>query len=1091
MTLFELATKRELGLKAWRRLDGQLFQLTNVIMERLEPFVEVEFARLPENERLAALDGVADVLESRHFSDDAVLTANLDENAIIASLSKIVFETKANHLLSVDAQEYFDLILRETVAHLAEIAITLPSFQGRTLKELLARDSEIISLLREVLERMPRRESRRALTRSQEFKLTFDREMTRFLDRVEIFGVTQFGPSRKYSLNIAYIGLTLDAKVESETDTAAKAPGQVVELGHETNIENAVASCQYLYIRGEAGSGKTTLLRWLALQSVTKSHTRQLYHWNKVTPFLVELRRFAKSDLPGPQELLKSLPRHVSDRSPDGWVHDVLESGSGAILLDGVDEFPADRRPSLRRWIESVAESYPGIPIVVTSRPSATPSDWLNSLSFVSADLLPMSRAHVASFVSHWHSAISREDPDEHAIEKADAFRRSMLAALTRSHPLRQLASNPLLCALLCALNWERRQQLPKSRISIYRTALEMLLYRRDHERTVAYDAPPMAEVGMQYEDMITVLGALAYWFTLTGQADADERRVVAKVGKTIKEMPGLDLTGEEAYRALLARSGVLREPTPGRVDFIHKSFQEYLAAIRCLEEDSIEELLKNSTRDSYREVIVMACGCARPKEAEAIIGQLLTQSSKARISKARKSYLHLLAVSCLEVTKEYSIELKARVYDNVASLTPPSSLQSARVLATLGDDVFKILPTDVRSLSERTAIATLNCAAIAGSPPSNAIFQNAALDTRASIRKALLSLWGLFDPTDYACTVLNRAEGHEWRLQVSDPYVLGGLSSVKKIKSLECSFSGPIGGEELEPLDASRALVSLAIRDNPRIVSLQLIPHMSRLRGLRLVNCPNLQLIEGLAQARYLSVLEIDGIPVELSSDSIENFVNLRSLRIHDSLALASPRILRNFGRLQRLDLGGRCGVGSTGSLGYSSSLGTLILSRCLELRQVNGLGSLTKLQRLVVRDCPELESLWGIADAADSLSELTISDVEHLPDFRFIGTLRNLRSLRLERCTIDRLDSLLNLNQLEVLHIEECTVENVVDLSPLTRRGVEIRGLSPDGQPISAHSVLHDLGDTADHLDIEGYLFEDQNLEIDILLEEFGIDD
>src|SRR2546430_10159569 len=59
----------------------------------------------------------------------------------------------------------------------------------------------------------------------------------------------------------------------------------------------------------------------------------------------------------------------------------------------------------------------------------------------------------------------------------------------------------------------------------------------------------------------------------------------------------------------LLLRSGLLREYSAGQVDFVHKTFQEYLAAKRIVETDSIEMLARHATDDSYREVIVMAVG--------------------------------------------------------------------------------------------------------------------------------------------------------------------------------------------------------------------------------------------------------------------------------------------------------------------------------------------------------------------------------------------------------------------------------------------------------------------------------------------------
>jgi hypothetical protein len=241
---------------------------------------------------------------------------------------------------------------------------------------------------------------------------------------------------------------------------------------------------------------------------------------------------------------------------------------------------------------------------------------------------------------------------------------------------------------------------LPQRRIEIYRAALEMLLRRRDFERQLS----PRIDVALEFDDRMAILQDLAYWFTLNGWADVDAERLRAKVATIIENMPQLKVSADAVYTFLMARSGVLREPVPGRIDFIHKTFQEYLAAIRFVEEDAIDNLLRNADRDEYQEVIVMAAGCARQHEAERLITTLLDRAAQPRQTHARRARFRLLAIGCFEVTSRISPEVAGRILDNLRELVPPTTLRAARVLAGLGEDVLGIMPAGGQKLAESAA---------------------------------------------------------------------------------------------------------------------------------------------------------------------------------------------------------------------------------------------------------------------------------------------------------------------------------------------------------------------------------------------------
>src|SRR5262249_41887161 len=193
MSLVELANARGIGLIPQRRLNRQLEQLAEAIADKLDPVVESAAARIPANERNAALAGVATAFELADLSDEALFDANLDESKLLTVIEEQSASARSSLALSEQAEALYRLVLRESVAHLTEVVVTLPSFQQRATKELLSRDNEIIDLLREVLDRMPQRDLLHGSTPDAQFRLDYCREVARRFDQVEIFGITVSG----------------------------------------------------------------------------------------------------------------------------------------------------------------------------------------------------------------------------------------------------------------------------------------------------------------------------------------------------------------------------------------------------------------------------------------------------------------------------------------------------------------------------------------------------------------------------------------------------------------------------------------------------------------------------------------------------------------------------------------------------------------------------------------------------------------------------------------------------------------------------------------------------------------------------------
>lgn len=696
-----------------RRLTAMFDRFAEAVAERLEPIIESEFRSVPEHERLAAINAVCDTFAQASLRDEDFFAADLDAG----HLARSIRARKLTELLSADATELYDLLLRECCGYVIEISRGLPTFSVNVLTELLRRDREILDGIREVLERLPQRD------RGAGFEYDYRQLVARKLDRVEMFGVAQTDASRRYPLSVAYVSLT------ASTD----------ETGPARRVEKLLVNVRRVLIRGEAGLGKTTLLHWIAVRSALRDFPPSLQEWNRTIPFFVPLRRYVHQDLPAPEQFFDEVGRHIADEMPRGWAQASLRAGRAVLLVDGVDEFPESRRDDVRRWLGDLIAAFPQARFVVTSRPAAIDATWLQADDFSILTLQPMARQDVQEFIQRWHDAIRSVHNDEDTHREVDDFRRAMMAQVeTRSH-LRKLARYPLLCALLCALNRHRRSTLPTNRMELYEVALQLLLEQLDAEKKI--DAVP----GLDRREKLLLLGDLAYWLIRNGYSETDRERVIDQFRQSLRTMAHVKSDEYGVYLHLLERSGLLREPVADRVDFVHRTFQEYLAASAAINADDVGTLVANAHSHQWHGVLVMAVGHASRRQRMELITGLL-----------KRGDVDLLTVACMETAPELSPELREQVEERATQLLPPKSIAQATSLAAAGEFVLDLLAA-CEPTTELEAAATVRALAETGEEDALPIIATHVSGPHDDVFLELLRNWPMFEHELYAETVLTK----------------------------------------------------------------------------------------------------------------------------------------------------------------------------------------------------------------------------------------------------------------------------------------------------------------------------------------------
>ena len=736
-----------------RRRARRFFEDIEIpISRRLMALRDTEYSDVPDNEWFAAVSAAGETFERARLSPEILISADLNPLFLERQVRK-GFPSATRDLASSSTALY-DRIVSEGCAYVIQIADALPHFEVGVFSELLGRTTQLLTQINDLLERLPQPEGDTDVT--QRFATAYRRHIAIKLDKLEILGVDF--PSRRYPLSVAYISL----------QARGSRPGVL-----DQRIESVLANSPRTLLLGPAGSGKTTLMQWLAVRCANADLPGPLVEWNGIFPFLIRLRNYVNRSLPRPENFIEGVSSQLVGEMPTGFVHGLMRSGRALILADGVDELPEAQRIMAHEWLNDLMMSFPGARYVVTSRPEAINQQWPGIENFSLAEVLPMTPMDVRTFVEHWHAAVGTEIVESDDKQLLASCQAALLDAITNDRHLYRLAVNPLLAALMCALNRARGADLPRNRQELYEAALTMLLDQRDQRRRVV----PSDGVRLSRSDKIVILSDLALWMIRNGLSEASSQRVSDQMARSLSKLR--DVPGDVimVFRYMLERSGLLREPSSGQVDFIHRTFQEYLAAKAIVDNDAIEELIRNVNDHNWREVILMAAGLARPGECEELICGLMELESPTPRT-------NLLAVGCLHAASRLDPTIRKPVEDLVHALLPPRTVEQAELLSAAGDLLLDLLP-EYPPHNENETIATIRAAALIGGERAVRTLQTLfSMSSEANhlassnVGRELINAWLYLDPLEYGKYIL--AELNPRTLTVPDGRVLPSVQFLR-----------------------------------------------------------------------------------------------------------------------------------------------------------------------------------------------------------------------------------------------------------------------------------------------------------------------
>ena len=770
-----------------KKILNHFTRTEEMVADQLLSTLEHEYRDLDEGERNAAIIAVTMTFERARLTDKQLFTTDLDRLYLYQFIRR--FAGNATSGLSEGGIALYERVLEQCCGYIIVIADKLPGFQVDAFAELLRRSRQILDRQDEMLRLLPETSKDQ---QHASVDIAYRQLLVRVFDRLQLLGL-DFS-SQWYSLSIAYINLTIASAQKISAD----------------KFEAWLAECPRLVISGRAGSGKTTVLQWVAVQAARRAFTQAAGPLNGRTPFFIRLREYVGADLPPPERFLDKLAPMLAPKA-ESWPREQMESGKALLLIDGVDELPEAQRIAAVTWLSQLIGLFPGAGYVVTTRPGAldvtdrsrtTALAQLQELGFVTAELEPMDPVLIRQFVTQWHTAVGDALTDEAARQQLTAGEAKLIATIEHDRFLRDLADTPLLAGLICALNQHLKAQLPKRRGEIFETALTMFR-QRDLDRGIA------GPVQLDQAASNHLLGDLALWLVRNAAAEASEQAARQAIASSAASLASAPQDTDGLYRYLVLRSGLLRELTAGHVDFVHRTFQEYLAAKSLVASSNIGELIRNAADDQWREVVILAAGQGNTQQTSDLLRGLLRPTWRGKNRYRRR----LLAVACMEEVISADPRVIADIHDTVPELLPPRSTTQAEALSHVGERLLPLLEQhQPRTTGEK--VAAIRAATLIGGREAMPVIANLAKDADYQVSQELQRAWLYFDGLDFAEKVL--APVGVDTLTLNQMSLLPYLPKVPSITRLTLRFYGLTQPPSLRVLDELPRLQELSVASIP-----------------------------------------------------------------------------------------------------------------------------------------------------------------------------------------------------------------------------------------------------------------------------------
>jgi hypothetical protein len=315
-------------------------------------------------------------------------------------------------------------------------------------------------------------------------------------------------------------------------------------------LVDLVLKHKVLYLEGEAGSGKTRSIR----NTITRMCSSDFHKTHKLVPFLIGYPDFYRIHGLSIEHLMQSDAFKAVAELLD-------ESVQVAIFIDGIDELVLrDRniREELKTIFDSVARCDKAR-IILTTRPLNL-GDYDEILPEKSA-AYEIERMSIKQVMHMLKTACESAKISERLwgdIQESDLFK--------------QLPRNPISTLLLAQIINDNQHDLPSNLTDVYSRYIEIMLGGWDIQKGL--------QSRQEYEFSLSILGDIAEYFINNDLACIGEAEALNFFQNYLGQR-NTQIGAEELYKRCLSRSGIVLLDHAQRFCFKHRSFAEFLYALK------------------------------------------------------------------------------------------------------------------------------------------------------------------------------------------------------------------------------------------------------------------------------------------------------------------------------------------------------------------------------------------------------------------------------------------------------------------------------------------------------------------------------
>jgi HEAT repeat protein len=461
------------------------------------------------------------------------------------------------------------------------------------------------------------------------------------------------------------------------------------------------STSQKFVLLGVPGSGKTSLMSYFAVMLAQKQpEILGLAADTDLLPIIIKIRDLAKraEHLSFLDYIRQFASGNLQVKElPTGFFEYWLDDGRALILLDGLDEVANEaKRYEIVNQIEVFLGQYPENRTIITSRPAGYKSAFFRTEEFPRYVLESFDDDKLEIFIKKWY--ISRfEDPEE-----SQRRQESLRKALVEQKRIKELARNPLLLTII-ALIHRYEAYLPRQRHKLYDRAVKTLLTNWDAGKELNYKLP--CEY-LHHDDVERLMQQLAYWIhTHGGTGDKeggtliDKEELIKQLKQFIAEEKSIKphqakAEAERFVAHIQERAGLLNEQGQDCYAFVHKTFQEYLAAqeIKDRQEGDgdevvLEHIQKYLHDPHWREVLLLLIAQQHRKKTAKFLKYILEQDTPY------EQWLHpnlFFAASCL--AEDLEMQDDSIVQPILQQLVNLEISDDKQVSTKIREQVFKTL---------------------------------------------------------------------------------------------------------------------------------------------------------------------------------------------------------------------------------------------------------------------------------------------------------------------------------------------------------------------------------------------------------------